>query len=174
MFPLAPEGPSTPATPCEGQVRKDPCYLISIYFIEEIISQIRVIQVVVRTGDPRGPAEPRGPSKPRGPCEEWEAVVYIRCSEQWWIIFRGQSRPLVDAFVKQRSDIRELRGSCCNMLEFHMFGISLWNQTNSSLTLSPDNPLGPISPSSPWGKRKTEVRIFIGGVLCLNLCNFNK
>lgn len=40
------------------------------YQLQEVISEERMVRVMVHTGDPGGPGGPRGPSKPLGPYEE--------------------------------------------------------------------------------------------------------
>lgn len=50
------------------------------YKLQEVISEERMVMVMVHTGDPGGPGGPRGPSKPLGPYEEREAMTFTLSS----------------------------------------------------------------------------------------------
>lgn len=95
---------------------------------------------LMHTGAPGGPGGPRGPNKPLGPCEQSK-------------VFYSPNKPLVN------------EGSTLRLWETCLS----WNfrKPLKSLTLSPGNPLGPISPSSPWGKRNDAFTTGLLEPLCI-------
>lgn len=136
MFPLEPGGPSTPATPCEDKSEKTHVHLIAM------------------TGSGIRQKDGKGDGTYRRSRGSWRTTrsqqtsrtlrrmrSNIKCYKHLRIIFR---RAIVSSggYIYQR-EIRHqrslakqaLRGSCCNMLESHMLGISWWNKTNSRQAL---------------------------------------
>lgn len=95
---------------------------------------------VMHTGAPGGPGGPRGPNKPLGPCEQSK-------------VFYSPNKPLVN----EESPLL-LWKTCLS-----------WNfrKPLKSPTLSPGNPLGPISPSSPWGKNSIVFSMGLLEPLCM-------
>lgn len=101
MFPLAPGGPSTPATPCERQVNIDPCYLKCIFFLYR-----NNVADTVDKGDGtyrRSRGSRRTARSQQTSRTLWRMRSNASCCMIWTMM---NHCPLVDTFVKATSDIR--------------------------------------------------------------------